>query len=67
MTTTIPGETFVVIDNTDCYAEAYLWEDGRIGLHIEDGDTAAEPVYTIEQARKLHETLGHLLYLANQD
>ena len=61
------AESLIAVDDTACYTEAYLYGDGRIGLHAEDGDTAAEPIYTIEQARKLHETLGHLLYLANQE
>lgn len=61
------AESITVIDDRAVYTEAYLYGDGRIGLHAEDGENCAEPVYTVEQARALHEALGHLLYLANQE
>lgn len=62
-------ETVVVVEDaeSDCYTEAYLLDDGRIRLHVEDGIKDAEPTYTLEQAEALHRALGHLLYLANQE
>lgn len=66
-TTTATAESLIVVEDYTAYTEAYLYGDGRIGLHAEDGENCAEPVYTVEQARALHEALGHLLYLANQE
>lgn len=61
-------ESLTAVDDANCYTEAHLYSDGRIQLHVEtDAPEPVEPIYTIEQARKLHETLGHLLYLANQE
>lgn len=61
-------EDLIVVPETNCYTEGRIYSDGRIGLHVEDSDSnAAEPIYTVEQARALHEALGHLLYLANQE
>jgi hypothetical protein len=59
-------ENLVVVSDTEQYTEVNLTADGRIQLHVEDGDSAAEPVYTVEQAEALHQALGHLLYLARQ-
>lgn len=59
-------ETVVAVDDTDSYTEAYLMTDGTIQLHVEDGEASVDTIYTVEQARALHEALGHLLYLANQ-
>ena len=62
------AESLIAINDTDCYTEAYLYGDGTIGLHVEDGGPEpVEPVYTLEQAEALHRALGHLLYLASQD
>jgi len=60
-------ESVLVVEDSACYTEVRLLSDGRVLLHAEDSDVAAEPTYTVEQARRLHEALGHLLYLANQD
>ncbi len=59
-------ENLIVVPDASQYTEANLTADGRIQLHVEDGDNAAEPVYTVEQAEALHQALGHLLYLARQ-
>ena len=61
-------ETVIVAEDPDrsSYTEAYLMSDGTIQLHVEDGESALDTIYTVENARKLHEALGHLLYLANQ-
>jgi hypothetical protein len=68
MTAVVAIESLIVVDDTSCYTEAYLYDDGSIGLHVEDGGPeGVEPTYTLEQAEALHRTLGHLLYLARQD
>jgi len=67
MAAVVATESITVVEDTNCHTEAYLYDDGTIGLHVEDGEGALDTDYTIEQARKLHEALGHLLYLANQE
>jgi len=68
MTAIVATESIVAVEDDGCYTEAYLYDDGSIGLHVEDGGPeATEPTYTLEQAEALHRTLGHLLYLARQE
>jgi hypothetical protein len=60
-------ESVVVVEDTDSYTEAYLMTDGTIQMHVEDGESALDTIYTLEQAEAIHRTLGHLLYLARQE
>ena len=60
-------ESVIAVEDSDCHTEAHLLGDGRIQLHVEDAEGAAEPIYTLEYAEALHRTLGHLLYLARQE
>jgi hypothetical protein len=59
-------ETLIAVPASDCYTEAAL-DDGWIKLHVEDRQNGVDTVYSLEQAEALHRTLGHLLYLANQE
>jgi hypothetical protein len=68
MPTITSTQSLLIVEDTDSYTEAYLLDDGNtIQLHTEDGETALDVRYTLEQAEKLHRALGHLLYLANQE
>ena len=67
MPTITSTESVIVVEDTDSYTEASLMSDGTIQLHAEDGETGIDVIYPLDQARRLHEALGHLLYLANQD
>jgi hypothetical protein len=64
-----PLATVVVIEDADRYAEGWLVDDEQqpIGLHLESSETAFVVSYTIEQARALHEALGHLIWLATHN
>lgn len=61
------AETIVVIDDETRYAEGYLLHSFArpIGLHLESDETAVEISYSIDEARALHEALGHLIWLAD--
>jgi hypothetical protein len=57
-------ETIVPIAESSAYAELYRYDDATIGGHLEDGETATEPRWTLEQAKALHAALGHLIWQA---
>lgn len=63
----ISNETGVAVIEPDAYTEIYLTTDGRIQLHVEDGADAAEPVYTLEQAKDLMVAIGRAIWVAENE
>jgi hypothetical protein len=59
-----PIETVVPITDGAAYTELYRYADGTLGGHVEDGKIAAEPRWTLEQAKAFHAALGHLIWQA---
>lgn len=58
-------ETLRIIDH-DRLTEATLWDNDTITIHIEDADGgAADNRYDLDEIRRIHAALGHLLWLAD--
>jgi hypothetical protein len=58
-------EGLTVVTARACHTELYLYSDDTIALQIHNGDDGLIVAYWIDQARALHEALGHLLWLAD--
>lgn len=54
--------TIVPADREAAYTELYRYPDGSFGAHVEDGEVGAEPHWTREEAERIFESLGHLLW-----
>jgi hypothetical protein len=59
-------ESLTVVAVRDCHTEAYLYSNDTIALYLrKDGGEGVTIVYWLDQARALHEALGHLLWRAD--
>lgn len=58
-------ERLTVVDSRDCHTEAFLYSDDTIAVYVRNGGESVTAVYWLDQARALHEALGHLLWRAD--
>lgn len=58
----LSDETLTLFTGTNCYTEVYVTDQGLIQLHVEDAKRAADPIYTLEQAKQLMAALGRQIW-----
>lgn len=61
-------ESLTVIAHPDRLMEATLWGGDTVTIHLEDSDGGGADVrYDLDEARRIHAALGHLLWLAENN